>query len=194
MPTSKTVAQEFRERGDRAYCDYIVKLQKPECLGWEQKIKSGQFGEAELRAHERAAEQLGWHRAFYVAAELIEKTTPDETTEKQPVAWMGANGAIVSDEHRRSTSASRAAYFSTPLYAHPLPPFGDSVRAPVEPTCTCGSKDGLHKFTCQFRREGAVKASDQLFVLRPLCNCRPLPEPPNDTCPIHGEPENGVRI
>jgi hypothetical protein len=32
-----------------------------------------------------------------------------------------------------------------------------------------------------------LKASgEQLYRLRPLCTCRPLPEPPSDNCPIHG--------
>lgn len=50
-----------------AYRQYIETLQRTECLGWEHKIKTGTFGEPELKAHTLAAEYLGMHRAFAAA-------------------------------------------------------------------------------------------------------------------------------
>jgi hypothetical protein len=64
MDTKRTL----QGRADGAYCNYIRQLQQPECLGHEYKLAHGQFGEAELKAHCKAAEQLGAHRAFADAA------------------------------------------------------------------------------------------------------------------------------
>lgn len=53
---------------DRAYCDYIAKMRTNECLGWEEKVRTSKFGQAELNAHTKAGELLGRHRAFAEAA------------------------------------------------------------------------------------------------------------------------------
>lgn len=63
----------LREARDRAYCDYVDRLRRPECLGYEQKLKEGSFGKAELDAHTRAGELLGRHRAF---AEALAAAAP----------------------------------------------------------------------------------------------------------------------
>jgi hypothetical protein len=54
----------LREKANQAYCDYIDQMKRPECLGYEQKLKEGKFGRPELDAHVRAGELLGRHRAF----------------------------------------------------------------------------------------------------------------------------------
>ncbi len=61
----------LRDKSDRAYCDYIDQLKKPECLGWEAKVKSGTFGEDELVGHCIAQELLGKHKAFAEALTLL---------------------------------------------------------------------------------------------------------------------------
>lgn len=62
------VKKMLQGRADSAYCDYIRQLQQPECLGHEYKLANGQFGEAELKAHCKAAASLGAHRALSEAA------------------------------------------------------------------------------------------------------------------------------
>lgn len=58
------IIDELKGKSDLAYCEYIRQKQLTECLGWEQKAKTGKFGEAELKAHCTAAERLGMHRAY----------------------------------------------------------------------------------------------------------------------------------
>ena len=62
------LSAEFKQLADTAYCDYIAQMRRPECLGWEAKIKSGKFGERELNAHTYAGQLLGKHRAYADAA------------------------------------------------------------------------------------------------------------------------------
>jgi hypothetical protein len=60
---------ELRAKGDAAYCRMISDAQhKPECLGWEAKMKSGGFGAAELTAHKEMSELFGKYRAYHDAA------------------------------------------------------------------------------------------------------------------------------
>ena len=51
-----------------AYCDYVAHMRKHECLGWEQKIKDGKFGDAELKAHTYGGLLHGKHIAYADAA------------------------------------------------------------------------------------------------------------------------------
>lgn len=60
---------------DRAYCDYIAKMRTNECLGWEEKVRTSKFGQAELNAHTKAGELLGRHRAFAEAAAAASSAT-----------------------------------------------------------------------------------------------------------------------
>jgi hypothetical protein len=64
----EALAAELQGKSDTAYCKYIEILRRDECLGWEHKVKTGKFGEPELKAHTLAAEHLGMHRAFAAAA------------------------------------------------------------------------------------------------------------------------------
>ncbi len=72
----KNPVEILKNKASRAYCDYIDQLRKSECLGWEQKVKSGKFGAAELKAHNRAHELLGKHRAYTEAAQAIRDLDP----------------------------------------------------------------------------------------------------------------------
>lgn len=66
-------SDELRGMADTAYGQYIQQMRSRECLGWEQKVKTGQFGEAELKAHTRAGEFLGRHRAFSECVEILSR-------------------------------------------------------------------------------------------------------------------------
>lgn len=70
-PQDDGVVAQLQAMSDRAYCQYIEQLRRSECLGWEQKAKTGRFGEAELLAHTRAAELLGRHRSLAEAASML---------------------------------------------------------------------------------------------------------------------------
>lgn len=74
MPDAKV--EEIAQKSDNAYCDYVAQMRKPECLGYEQKLKDGTFGKAELDAHTRAGELLGRHRAFAEVAAILRPYFP----------------------------------------------------------------------------------------------------------------------
>lgn len=58
---------------DNAYCQYVDQFFKKDCLGFDAKIKSGEFGPLQLEAHGLANELLGKHRAeVRIVAELQE--------------------------------------------------------------------------------------------------------------------------
>lgn len=61
----------LQARADNAYIEYIERLRRDECLGWETKVQRGEFGEPELKAHTAAAEMLGRHRALSEAAAML---------------------------------------------------------------------------------------------------------------------------
>ncbi len=56
---------------DAAYCLYIEQMRRPECLGWEAKVRAGQFGREHLAAFMHAAEMLGRHKALAEAAQMV---------------------------------------------------------------------------------------------------------------------------
>jgi len=76
----------LQARADNAYCAYIDRLRRDECLGWEIKAERGLFREPELKAHTAASEMLGRHRALSEAAALVrELLTPNvEVTGAEP--------------------------------------------------------------------------------------------------------------
>ena len=56
---------------DQSYCLGIEALRQEGCLGWEQKVKSGEFGQAEMDAHKRADRHFGAHFGIYAALRAI---------------------------------------------------------------------------------------------------------------------------
>jgi len=70
-PHRKALAETFQSLSDRAYCNYIEQMRRPECLGWEEKVRTRRFGTAELEAHTKAGAQLGRHKAFQEAANAM---------------------------------------------------------------------------------------------------------------------------
>lgn len=76
------IGAQLSARSDRAYHDYIEQMRKPECLGWEAKVKSGSFGSAELQAHTKAGELLGATRAYAEAATLSAAAQLDDRSQK----------------------------------------------------------------------------------------------------------------
>lgn len=63
----------FESISSNSYIKYIQSCRKEDCLGFEAKVKSGKFGEAQLLAHKEAQEMLGRHRAFAEAAQMLRK-------------------------------------------------------------------------------------------------------------------------
>ncbi len=89
---------DFRAMSEHAYCAYIDQLRRPTCLGWEQKVKSGQFGQDNLESFQRAAEWLGRHKAMHEAAKkadalqseidrLMLEFCPEQMTDAQRERW-----------------------------------------------------------------------------------------------------------
>lgn len=85
--TNAALISHLQALGDRAYCDYIAKMKTNECLGWEEKVRTKKFGQAELTAHTKAGELLGKHRAFAeaVAALTTAAAVPAEGVVMVPV-------------------------------------------------------------------------------------------------------------
>lgn len=69
---------DLQVRADSCYCGYINDMMKPECLGWEQKVKIGKFGKAELDAHIAAAIKLGRHQGLMEAIGALSVSPHDE--------------------------------------------------------------------------------------------------------------------
>jgi hypothetical protein len=69
----------LQARADNAYCDYIGLCRRDACLGWEIKVEKGLFGDAELKAHNAAAEKLGRHRALQEAANMLHELLTTNT-------------------------------------------------------------------------------------------------------------------
>lgn len=71
------------ERAENAYCDMIRLARRDESLGWEVKVKLGEFGRKELDAHCKGGELLGRHRALAEACreinEILKANREDET-------------------------------------------------------------------------------------------------------------------
>lgn len=61
----------MKARASNTYCQYIDMMSRDECLGWEAKVKCGEFKKVELDAHSAAAQMLGKHRAFSDAVEML---------------------------------------------------------------------------------------------------------------------------
>lgn len=64
--------EQIREKAAEAYGDYIDQLGKAVCLGWAAKVKSGEFGEAELQAHQKANQFYGQHLGLCEAIKILE--------------------------------------------------------------------------------------------------------------------------
>lgn len=64
----EVLSNTLKERADNAYCEYIRQMHTTACLGWEEKIKQGRFGDTELSAHTWGGTLLGEHRAFAESA------------------------------------------------------------------------------------------------------------------------------
>ena len=63
----------IHRQAERAYCDMIDVAQRTESLGWEIKVKRGEFGRKELDSHRRIGELLGRHRALTEMCREIDK-------------------------------------------------------------------------------------------------------------------------
>lgn len=92
----KVPSDELEGLADRAYCQYIEQMRRPECLAWEQKVKDRRFGEAELNAHTKAGEFLGRHRAFSEARALLSRYGSAQLA--APVAAQPSVPAYPADE------------------------------------------------------------------------------------------------
>lgn len=65
-------AKDINAMADRAYCDSLDAARRTECLGWEAKVRCGQFGKPEMEAHKKSDELMGRHIGFRRAAARIQ--------------------------------------------------------------------------------------------------------------------------
>lgn len=73
MEPLKNLRDRLKEKSDDAYGSMIMAAMKDESLGWEMKVKKGEFGEKELNAHKQMSELLGKHRAFAEVCRELEE-------------------------------------------------------------------------------------------------------------------------
>lgn len=57
----------FKEKSESAYCLYLDRLKRPDCLGADAKMAYGTFTTRHLLAHNDAQRALGEHRALMYA-------------------------------------------------------------------------------------------------------------------------------
>jgi hypothetical protein len=95
------ITEVLKSRSDNAYCDFIAQMKRDECLGPEEKIRIGKFGNEELRAHCAGHNLLGRHQAFTEALVLISKYEAGEKIAYNSlrVAQAFANVLIESIDH-----------------------------------------------------------------------------------------------
>lgn len=83
-PTPPADAQRALEalkgEADAAYCRYIDKMSAKDCLGYEAKIKAGEFGKQQLDAHTSAHEDFGFHRGINHALETLRANLQSQLT------------------------------------------------------------------------------------------------------------------
>ena len=60
----RKVRDDFKEKSDVAYCLFIDRLSRSDCLGVEAKMADGTFALRNLLAHKDAERALGEHRAL----------------------------------------------------------------------------------------------------------------------------------
>ena len=65
------IIDHLRSKSTEAYLNYIRLHKKQECLGFEAKIASGEFGTHELESHKKAQEWYGKHCAYSDAIRII---------------------------------------------------------------------------------------------------------------------------
>ena len=70
------VMKEMQNKADAVYLVFIDQCRESECLGWEAKVKAGEFGKKELDAHNRAGELYGKHLAYSDAANILSRHLP----------------------------------------------------------------------------------------------------------------------
>lgn len=142
--TNAALISHLQALGDRAYCDYIAKMKTNECLGWEEKVRTKKFGQAELTAHTKAWELLGKHRAFAEAVAALTTAAavppegfvmvPEVPDERMERAIAGAFCGTVY-EAREAWAAGIAAVPKAgpvPVGEYPPLPWGSDFEAWLE--------------------------------------------------------------
>ena len=99
--------ESLKAKADRAYCDCIAVSKTTECLGWEAKVKAGQFGTPELAAHERAAELLGTHRGLMQAVSALSSSAgrallAERDALRESVKWLQQLADGTEQKRRRA--------------------------------------------------------------------------------------------
>lgn len=105
------VQESLKAKADRAYCDYIAVSKTTECLGWEAKVKAGQFGTPELAAHERAAELLGTHRGLMQAVSTLSSDAGRATLEELEQLRRGMERRAKNTQEQRERAEHAEAAF-----------------------------------------------------------------------------------
>jgi hypothetical protein len=70
------IIAEITRRGQNFYCESLRIASAAPCLGWEAKVKAGEFGEDEMSAHAQHHLNMGMHRGLLEAVRIIREKMP----------------------------------------------------------------------------------------------------------------------
>lgn len=121
------LADKLSAKADRAYCEMIDQSLRVECLGWEAKVKSGQFGQTEYEAHKRVGGLYGQHIAYVEAAKLVRELVSEKpaSTDYHPNLDGPAEpvGLAMPDSIGTRVAVDRLEHWSKQIHDRPLEPF-----------------------------------------------------------------------
>jgi hypothetical protein len=86
----KAILKHLTNFADDEYVRGCNLLRRPECLGWEAKIKAGKFGEAEMNAHKEANLAFGAYQG--ISAALKHLPLPPPPTQANATSSEGGEG------------------------------------------------------------------------------------------------------
>jgi hypothetical protein len=96
----------LRQASEGAYLSYIEKAKSTPCCGWEQKIKSGQFGQAEMDAHAKMNQLLGKHQAYADVRKALREPKRESAYQTGGVK-AGIMNAIIASENNKHEDGRR---------------------------------------------------------------------------------------
>lgn len=73
----RDIISAIKDKADYEYCRGCDITKRVECLGWEAKAKSGEYGKAEYDTHKLANEAFGKHKGLHIAIGIINKALAD---------------------------------------------------------------------------------------------------------------------
>jgi len=74
---------EIRRISNGSYCASLDKFSSTPCLGWEAKVRAGEFGKQEHEAHAEANRLMGRHQGMHEALGIIRTALTSPSTQSE---------------------------------------------------------------------------------------------------------------